>query len=141
MALKTGVFGFLLAIAAVFDFTDAAGQTAGQSFNALATANDRSTGVMVRGIEADDLPSLNIRTEVTRRDFAAGRLAVIGRQVADALLIKAGDQLLLTDPEGTRTPFGATPRTLVFKVAAVIEPAPFAEATITVYVSRTALGE
>lgn len=52
MALKTGVFGFLLAIAAVFDFTDAAGQTAGQSFNALATANDRSTGVMVRGIEA-----------------------------------------------------------------------------------------
>lgn len=52
MALKTGVFGFLLAIAAVFDFTDAAGQTAGQSFDALATANDRSTGVMVRGIEA-----------------------------------------------------------------------------------------
>ena len=142
MALRRNVFSFVVAITVVFVFTNAGlGQIAVQSSNALATANDRSTGVMVRGIEADDLRSLNLWTGVASADFAAGRHAVIGRQVADALAVKVGDQFLLIDPQGTRTAFGVAPRTATFKVAAVIELAPSAEATITVYVSRRGLEE
>lgn len=142
MALMKNVLGFVVAIIVVFVFTNAGlGQIDSQSSNALAAANDRSTGVMVQGIEADDLRSLNLRTGVATADFAAGRHAVISRQVADALAVKVGDRFLLIDPQGARTPLGAVPRTTTFKVAAVVEFAPSADATITVYVSRKAFEE
>lgn len=142
MALAKGVFNFLVAITVVFVCVNGAfAQVADRPSIALATFNTRNIGVVVRGVEVDDLHNLSLWTEVTPADFATGLHAIIGRKVADALAIKIGDQFFLTDPQGTRTPFGVTPRTMTFKVAAVTEYAPFADATTTVYISRKALEE
>ncbi|NKL79570.1 hypothetical protein [Rhizobium leguminosarum] len=141
MAFKMRVFRLLVPIAvAAFAQTAVAanGLFIAPSSEALASANDRSTGVLVQGIKVEDLSSLHLGTDVEPADFAAGRNVVVGRRVADALAIDVGDQIRLIDPTGTATPFGVPPRVMIYNVAAIIEMAPFAEATITVYVSPKA---
>ena len=144
MAFKMRFFRLLLPIAvAAFSQTAAVadGQFVTPSSEALASANDRSSYVLVQGIKVEDLRSLNLRTDVEPADFAEGRNAVVGRRVADALAIGIGDQIRLFNPSGTVTPFGVAPRMMTYNVAAIIEMAPFAEATITVYVSPKAFEE
>lgn len=141
MAFKMRFFRLLLPIAvAAFSQTAAVadGQFVTPSSEALANANDRSSGVLVQGIKVEDLRSLNLRTDVESADFAKGRNAVVGRGVADALAIGVGDQIRLFNPTGTVTPFGVAPRMMTYNVAAIMEIAPFAEATITVYLSPEA---
>lgn len=130
--MPTAVAAFLQTVA----FAD--GPTVAPSSKALATANDRSTGVLVHGIKVDDLRSLNIWTDVEPAPFTAGRSAVIGRQVADALAIIVGDRILLIDPKGKTTPFGVAPQIISYNVAAIIEMAPSADAAISIYVSPEA---
>jgi lipoprotein-releasing system permease protein len=92
---------------------------------ALASSPFHSSGVLVRGVRADDLTKLpsiaaNIR-QGTLDGFDEGQGIVIGRRLADALTVRAGDSVTLVAPRGAVTPMGTTPRIKPYKVAAVFE--------------------
>src|SRR5437588_2623295 len=92
---------------------------------ALASSPFNASGVLVRGIRADDLDNLtsiakNIK-QGTLEGFDAGQGVAIGRRLADQLSLHAGDSITLVAPRGAVTPMGTTPRIKPYKVAAVFE--------------------
>ena len=92
---------------------------------ALASSPFNATGVLVRGIRADDLNNLtsiakNIR-QGTLEGFDDAQGVAIGRRLADQLSLHAGDSITLVSPKGAVTPMGVTPRVKPYKVAAVFE--------------------
>ncbi len=92
---------------------------------ALASSPFHSAGVLVRGIRAADLEKLtsisnNLR-QGTLEGFDAGQGVIIGKRLADALSVRAGDNVTLVAPRGAVTPMGTTPRIKAYKVAAVFE--------------------
>jgi lipoprotein-releasing system permease protein len=92
---------------------------------ALASSPFNASGVLVRGVRAQDLarlPSIanNIK-QGTLEGFDEGQGVAIGRRLADQLSIRSGDNITLVAPRGAVTPMGTTPRIKVYKVAAVFE--------------------
>jgi lipoprotein-releasing system permease protein len=92
---------------------------------ALASSPFQASGVLVRGVRAQDLTKLpsivnNIR-QGTLEGFDEGQGVAIGRRLADQLSIRAGDTVQLVAPRGAQTVMGWTPRIKVYKVAAVFE--------------------
>jgi lipoprotein-releasing system permease protein len=92
---------------------------------ALASSPFHSSGVLVRGVRAQDLvklPSIanNIK-QGTLEGFDDGQGVVIGRRLADALSLRSGDSVTLVAPRGAVTPMGTTPRIKPYKIAAVFE--------------------
>lgn len=92
---------------------------------ALASSPFNNSGVLVRGMRADDLSKLpsiaaNIR-QGTLEGFDEGQGVAIGKRLADQLSIRAGDNIQLVSPKGAVTPMGITPRVKSYKVAAVFE--------------------
>jgi lipoprotein-releasing system permease protein len=92
---------------------------------ALASSPFQASGVLVRGVRAQDLarlPSIanNIR-QGTLQGFDEGQGVAIGRRLADQLSIRAGDNVTLVSPRGTVSVIGTMPRIKVYKVAAVFE--------------------
>ena len=92
---------------------------------ALASSPFHSSGVSVRGIRGADLDKLtsiskNLK-QGTLEGFDEGQGLIIGRRLADALSVRAGDNITLVAPRGAVTPMGTTPRIKVYKVAAVFE--------------------
>src|SRR3978361_1766184 len=92
---------------------------------ALASSPFNASGVLVRGIRADDLNNLtsiikNIK-QGTLEGFDQGQGVAIGRRLADQLSLHAGDSITLVSPKGAVTPMGITPRVKPYKVAAVFE--------------------
>src|SRR6202167_3529161 len=92
---------------------------------ALASSPFTASGVLVRGIRADDLDNLtsiakNIK-QGTLEGFDDGQGVAIGRRLADQLSLHAGDTITLISPKGAVTPMGTTPRIKPYKIAAVFE--------------------
>jgi lipoprotein-releasing system permease protein len=92
---------------------------------ALASSPFQSSGVLVRGIRANDLVKLgsvanNIK-QGTLDGFDQGQGLAIGRRLSDQLSVRAGDNITLVAPRGAVTPMGTTPRIKTYKVAAVFE--------------------
>src|ERR1700728_62164 len=92
---------------------------------ALASSPFNASGVLVRGIRADDLNNLtsiakNIK-QGTLEGFDEGQGVAIGRRLADQLSLHAGDSITLVAPRGAVTPMGTTPRIKPYKVTAVFE--------------------
>src|SRR5205814_548779 len=92
---------------------------------ALASSPFNASGVLVRGIRADDLNNLtstakNIK-QGTLEGFDEGQGVAIGRRLADQLSLHAGDSVTLVSPRGAVTPMGTTPRIKPYKVSAVFE--------------------
>jgi lipoprotein-releasing system permease protein len=92
---------------------------------ALASSPFNASGVLVRGVRAQDLARLpsvanNIK-QGTLEGFDDGQGVAIGRRLADQLSIRTGDNITLVAPRGAVTPMGTTPRIKVYKVAAVFE--------------------
>ncbi len=127
----------LIALPLLFFQTVAFGQIVATSSEALASANDKNVGVLVRGVGIEDLRHLNLWTNVDSTHLPSGNNAVIGGRVAHALSIDVGDQILLINPVG-QTPYGVMPNTMRVTVAAIIELSPLAEPTVTVYLSNEA---
>lgn len=92
---------------------------------ALASSAFNSSGVLVRGMRAEDiakLPSIaNNILQGTLEGFDEGQGVAIGRRLADQLSIRAGDNVQLVAPKGAVTPMGITPRIKSYKVAAVFQ--------------------
>src|SRR5438045_3868025 len=92
---------------------------------ALASSAFNASGVLVRGMRADDLNNLtsiakNIK-QGSLEGFDEGQGVAIGRRLADQLSLHAGDSITLVAPRGAVTPMGTTPRIKPYRVAAVFE--------------------
>ncbi|MBR0715772.1 lipoprotein-releasing ABC transporter permease subunit [Bradyrhizobium liaoningense] len=92
---------------------------------ALASSYFNASGVLVRGMRADDLNNLtsvakNIK-QGSLEGFDDGQGVAIGRRLADQLSVHAGDSITLVAPKGAVTPMGITPRIKPYKVVAVFE--------------------
>src|SRR3981081_3806670 len=92
---------------------------------ALASSPFNASGVLVRGIRADDLNNLtsiakNIK-QGTIEGFDDGQGVAIGRRLADQLSLHAGDSITLVAPKGAVTPMGTTPRIKPYRISAVFE--------------------
>jgi lipoprotein-releasing system permease protein len=117
------------------DFADVAGRIAqvpgvrraipmveGQAFG---SSQHNGSGVLVRGVRGEDMQrieaiSQNLR-QGTLENFDTGGGVAIGRRLAEALSLQAGDTLTLITPRGASTPFGTAPRVKGYPVAAVFE--------------------
>src|SRR5947209_10891312 len=92
---------------------------------ALASSAFNASGVLVRGMRAEDLNNLtsiakNIK-QGTLEGFHEGQGVAIGRRLADQLSLHAGDSVTLVSPRGAVTPMGTTPRIRTYQVSAVLE--------------------
>jgi lipoprotein-releasing system permease protein len=90
---------------------------------ALASSAHNASGVLVRGIRADDLNKLaSIADNIQQGSldtFEQGQGVAIGRRLADQLSLRAGDNITLVAPGGAVTSKGIAPRIKPYKVAAV----------------------
>ena len=92
---------------------------------ALASSAFNASGVLVRGMRAEDLNNLtsiakNIK-QGSIEGFDEGQGVAIGRRLADQLSLHAGDSVTLVAPRGAVTPMGTTPRIKPYKIVAVFE--------------------
>jgi lipoprotein-releasing system permease protein len=92
---------------------------------ALASSAFNASGVLVRGMRAEDLNNLtsiakNIK-QGSLEGFDEGQGVAIGRRLADQLSLHAGDSITLVAPRGAVTPMGTTPRIKPYRIAAVFE--------------------
>jgi lipoprotein-releasing system permease protein len=92
---------------------------------ALASSAFKSSGVLVRGMRAEDLGKLTAIAENIRHGslegFDQGQGVAIGQRLADQLSLRAGDSITLVAPRGAVTPMGTAPRIKPYKIAAVFE--------------------
>jgi len=91
----------------------------------LASGSTTSTGALVRGVRAEDLPSLpsvfnNVR-QGTLDDFDNAGGVAIGTRLATSLGLTIGDKITLVSPRGAVTPLGVTPRVKAYPVTAIFE--------------------
>jgi lipoprotein-releasing system permease protein len=92
---------------------------------ALASSPFNASGVLVRGVRADDLGRVgsiadNLRAG-TLEGFDQGQGVAIGKRLADQLSLTSGDTITLVAPRGAVTPMGTTPRIKPYKIVAVFE--------------------
>ncbi|GJD54930.1 lipoprotein-releasing ABC transporter permease subunit [Methylobacterium dankookense] len=92
---------------------------------AFASSPYGGSGVLVRGIRAEDLDAMAAVSKSIRggtlADFGDGSGVLIGRRLADSLGLQAGDTITLSTPKGSTTPFGTAPRTKSYAVKAIFE--------------------
>lgn len=93
---------------------------------ALANGNvGAGTGVLVRGVRAEDFVELKAISENIKEGSIAGYLTgdgvAIGVRMARDLGLVVGDSIKIISPEGDVTPFGTTPRVKAYPVHAVFE--------------------
>ncbi|WP_409145667.1 lipoprotein-releasing ABC transporter permease subunit [Pseudoxanthobacter sp. M-2] len=92
---------------------------------ALISAAAGSSGVLARGMSAEDLGKLALVAGTIREGsldgFDTGGGIAIGTRLARTLGVSAGDPITLVSPRGTVTPFGMTPRVQTYPVAAIFE--------------------
>jgi lipoprotein-releasing system permease protein len=81
---------------------------------ALAVQNDAHTGVLVRGIRAEELGKTSLVAEKlpprTLNHFKGDDAVIVGAGLAAKLRLRVGDEITLLAPKGNVTPFGTTPR-------------------------------
>lgn len=92
---------------------------------ALASSQSGNNGVLVRGVREADIKAIpfiggNIKSG-TLDGFDGEPGVAIGRRLANALGIQAGDMMTLVSPQGAPTPFGTAPRIKAYPVKAIFE--------------------
>jgi lipoprotein-releasing system permease protein len=86
----------------------------------MASQNDQSAGVIVRGIRRDDLAKLTVVAEKLRAGslpwFDGDDAVIVGSGLAAKLGVRVGGEISLIAPKGNVTPFGTTPRVKTYHV-------------------------
>lgn len=85
----------------------------------LATAGNTAEGVMVRGINANDIQKKQVLREGFKDfDFVdfEGDSVVLGNRLANKLGVTVGDEITLLSPNGKITMFGTVPRMKSYQV-------------------------
>lgn len=86
----------------------------------LATAGNSAEGVMVRGINANDLQKKQVLRDGFKDfdlNFFKGDVVVLGSRLANKLGVMEGDEITLLSPNGKITMFGTVPRMKSYLVA------------------------
>ena len=92
---------------------------------ALASGQQESTGVSVRGIEASSIEKLTLLRDGAalggwdQWDESMG--VAIGQRLADKLGLTIGDPITIVNPNGANTPFGKTPQIRSFPVNVIFD--------------------
>jgi lipoprotein-releasing system permease protein len=92
---------------------------------ALASGQQESTGVSVRGIEAASIEKLTLLRDGAalggwdQWDESMG--VAIGQRLADKLGLTIGDPITIVNPNGANTPFGKTPQIRSFPVNVIFD--------------------
>lgn len=91
----------------------------------MATANNASSGALVRGVRQADLSREGAIANGIRagslQDFTGDDAVAIGHRLARKLGLRLGDQITLISPQSTTTPFGTVPRLGRYRVAAIFD--------------------
>lgn len=92
---------------------------------AMATAHENATGVIVHGMQLHDLSTRKsiIDNLVMGRMslFDRPNTAIIGKRLAEKLGLILGDKMTLVAPQGNSTAFGTMPRTRTFEIAGIFD--------------------
>jgi lipoprotein-releasing system permease protein len=87
---------------------------------ALASGQQESTGVIVRGIEARSIDKLTLLKQGNLLggwdQWDDGQGVAIGQRLAEKLGLTIGDPITIITPNGANTPFGKTPQLRTFPV-------------------------
>ena len=86
----------------------------------LATAGNSAEGVMIRGINANDIKKKEVLRDGFKNfdlNFFEGDVVVLGNRLANKLGVMEGDEITLLSPQGKITMFGTVPRMKSYKVA------------------------
>jgi lipoprotein-releasing system permease protein len=87
----------------------------------MATSDNLSAGVIVRGMRKADLKSLttvsSTLSEGALARYEGGDNVIIGARLADKLRLQPGMTITLIAPKGNITPFGTTPRVKTYTIA------------------------
>ena len=87
----------------------------------MATENGIASGVIVRGMRAQDLRTLTTvsksLSEGALAHFTGGDSVIIGARLAERMHTFPGGRITLIAPRGNVTPFGVTPRVKTYTVA------------------------
>ena len=85
----------------------------------MASSGDSSSGVMVRGMTADDFKNRSILAEKYRgadlADFE-GNTVILGYRLASKMAVRVGDVVTLVSPKGNITAFGSIPKMKSYRV-------------------------
>ncbi len=106
------------------------------SSQAMAKFGDRFGGVQVQGIALEDLKSIPRIAQSDRAQGDIDRLdegIAIGQELARDLNIQIGDRIELTNPNGTKTPFGVTPRRNTYEVVYIFSSGRYDVDKVRVY--------
>ncbi len=90
----------------------------------LATAGNSAEGVMVRGVNANDLQKKKVLREGFKNfdlNFFKGDVVVLGSRLANKLGVIEGDEITLLSPNGKITMFGTVPRMKSYQVAGTFD--------------------
>jgi lipoprotein-releasing system permease protein len=91
---------------------------------ALITRQGEASGVMVRGLSADDIKSkkelYDGLSEDDRTNFKDNNL-LIGVEMARRFNLRVGDVLTLISPKPKNTPFGSIPRSRAYRVGGIFD--------------------
>ena len=89
----------------------------------MASANNQATGVLVRGLRAEDVAKRPILANNivmgNIADFEGTNAIMIGDKLARSLNVRIGDQVTLISPKGNVTAFGTVPRMKAYTVVAL----------------------
>jgi lipoprotein-releasing system permease protein len=90
----------------------------------LLNVNNASTGLMVRGVDQQDMLNKPIlQDSIVAGDIAnfRGFTIIIGSEVAKRFRLQTGDRVTLLSPQGKASPFGTIPRSRAFEVVGIFD--------------------
>ena len=94
------------------------------TFQAMAQGRDRLTGVVVKGLDPDDVPFLReIIKQGNINVLKSKNHVLLGRDLARQLGVFAGDRMTLMVPLGGYSPMGVMPETIMVYVGGIFETA------------------
>ncbi len=92
---------------------------------AMVTARENTSGVLVRGLRKQNLEQLSVVSKHIKSgsldDFAGDNGVLIGTRLAERLGVGVGDQLTLLSANGPTTPFGTAPRVKSYSILGTFE--------------------
>ena len=94
----------------------------------MASSENSSSGVMVRGMRADDFKNRDILMDKYRgADLAEfdGNTVILGYRLASKMAVRTGDTITLVSPKGNITAFGTIPKMNSYRVLGVFDTGMF----------------
>lgn len=104
----------------------------------MATANNASTGALVRGMRREDLEARRVVSSALTKGalerFEGDDAAIVGARMAMRLGLRLGDRITFISPQGQPTAFGTVPRVRSYEVVGLFNVGMYEYDSTFVYV-------